>query len=46
MFLLPVQEGTEADGTSDDTPLKLDGIRVIDFISFLKYLFRTKYACH
>ncbi|KAF8716057.1 hypothetical protein AX14_012446 [Amanita brunnescens Koide BX004] len=42
MFSLPVPEGTRADGSSDDTPLKLDGVVAIDFIRLLKYLFTTK----
>ncbi len=44
MFSLPVPEGTKADGTSDDKPLKLDGIAAVDFIRLLRYLIPIKYV--
>ncbi|KAF9809200.1 hypothetical protein IEO21_07500 [Rhodonia placenta] len=43
MFTLPVSEGCAADGTSDGTPLYLEGVAKTDFAAFLKAMF-PRYA--
>ncbi|PFH47358.1 hypothetical protein AMATHDRAFT_67826 [Amanita thiersii Skay4041] len=39
MLSLPVPNGTPADGSSDDHPLKLDGVKAADFTHILRCLY-------
>ncbi|KAK2467421.1 hypothetical protein APHAL10511_000656 [Amanita phalloides] len=42
LFSLPVPEGSKPDGISDARPLKLDGIKALDFSRLLRLLFPQK----
>lgn len=39
MFKLPVPENAVADGSRDESPLRLDGVKKDDFCQLLKVLF-------
>jgi hypothetical protein len=41
MFQMPAPEEKALDGSSDEHPLRLDGIRESDFRSLLKAMFPT-----
>jgi len=43
MFTLPASEGCDVDGSSDDYPLRLDGITKDDFVPFLKAMFPRRF---
>ncbi|KIJ63369.1 hypothetical protein HYDPIDRAFT_65515, partial [Hydnomerulius pinastri MD-312] len=39
MFLLPIGDRSEAEGMSDESPIRLEGIKKIDFQQLMKVLF-------
>jgi hypothetical protein len=48
MFQLPVPSGASPDGSSDEDPLRLEGIEKADFIQLLKVMFPRsvkQYVC-
>ncbi|KAF8632481.1 hypothetical protein AX15_001851 [Amanita polypyramis BW_CC] len=44
MFSLPTAEGTKPDGTSDEQPLMLEGVKILDFSRLLRHLFLSKHS--
>ena len=39
MFQLPIEENKKLDGSSDDQPLRLEGIKKLDFAQLLRVMF-------
>ncbi|KAH9927031.1 hypothetical protein B0H21DRAFT_826507 [Amylocystis lapponica] len=44
MYMLPVPDTTAVDGSSDDRPLRIDGIAKADFVQLLRVMFPSHYG--
>ncbi|KDQ50882.1 hypothetical protein JAAARDRAFT_141290 [Jaapia argillacea MUCL 33604] len=46
MFRLPVERGVDVEGSSDENPLRLEGIKKVDFLRLLRVMYPRLYSRH